>query len=67
VRGVIIKMFPGKGFGFLKGEDGISRFVHASQTRPSFDVLRVGMRVEFQHSEHPRGARAVEVRPEGWK
>lgn len=62
-RGTISTLKPT--FGFIQGEDGISRFFLPSglQVSPgvSFGDLRVGMRVEFLHIDHPRGPRAFEI------
>lgn len=52
-------------FGFIRGDDGASRFFIASGLQMStlkFDEIRVGMNVEFTPIEHPKGLRAIEVR-----
>lgn len=52
-------------FGFIRGEDGISRFfipTGLQQTTIRFDEVKVGMRVEFTEIDHPKGPRAIEVR-----
>ena len=53
-------------FGFIRGEDSVSRFFLPSaiqHTSPvQFDGVAVGHRVEFVHIDHPRGPRAIEVR-----
>lgn len=52
-------------YGFIKGEDGKSRFFIPTGLQLStlkFENLKVGMAVEFTHIDHPKGARAIEVR-----
>lgn len=52
-------------YGFIRGEDGVSRFFLPSGLQPTpgvtFEDLRVGMQAEFVHIDHPRGPRAIEV------
>lgn len=53
-----------KGFGFVKGDDGVERFFHRSQVigRHNFDTMTEGQRVEFDHELSDKGPRAVNVR-----
>src|SRR5574341_4708 len=54
-----------KGFMFVRGEDGVERFVHRSglqQTTKSFEKIQVRDRVEFTHIDAPKGPRAIELR-----
>lgn len=55
-----------KGFMFVRGDDGIERFVHRSgleQTTRSFEQISEGDPVEFTPlDDAPKGPRAVEVR-----
>ena len=63
MRGVISKVFADKGYGFIRDEEGMSRFMHASQVSPGmFDLLRRGTHVEFTPVEHEKGNRAENVR-----
>ena len=54
-------------YGFIRGEDGVSRFFMPSGLSQdgnggtAFSDMSVGDRVEFVHIDHPRGPRAVEV------
>lgn len=63
MRGVIISIMREKGFGFLRGEDGVSRFVHAKEVAEGtlFDLLKEKDTVTFTHQDHKRGPRAVNV------
>lgn len=70
MKGTITRMLPNKGYGFVRGEDGLSRFMHASVVVPraAFDTLREGQSVEFDPSEEGpldkgNGLRAENVRP----
>ena len=72
MRGVIVRIPVSKdtgerlGFLFVRGEDGIERFVHRSgleQTTVSFEKLQVRSRVEFTPlDDAPKGPRAIELR-----
>lgn len=64
MRGEVISLFPDHGYGFIRGEDGVTRFVHAREVVPfgAFDTLKVGVPVEFSAVDHTRGPRAVDVR-----
>jgi cold shock CspA family protein len=45
-----------KGFGFIKGVDGVERFFHRSSLSANeFDKLREGDDVEFEHAEGQSG------------
>jgi cold shock CspA family protein len=71
MRGVITKIFPNQGYGFVRGEDGHLRFMHANDVVPvrAFDTMHEGMPVEFKPidiGEQTRGKgnglRAIEIR-----
>src|SRR5574341_921104 len=54
-----------KGFMFVRGEDGIERFVHRSGLAPdtrSFEKIRTGDAVEFTHEDADKGPRAKNLR-----
>ena len=63
MTGTIKDVRHDKGFGFVKGADGVERFFHRSQVVPArdFDLMAPGMGVEFDHAEHAKGPRAVNV------
>ncbi|WP_147820474.1 cold-shock protein [Salidesulfovibrio onnuriiensis] len=57
-----------KGFGFIKGDDGLELFVHYTEiTRDGFQTLDPGERVSYEVSDADRGPKAVEVRVVGEK
>lgn len=55
MTGTVIRVLLNRGFGFIRGEDGLSRFVHATDVQPpeAFDRLHEGQRVEFIPAEGP--------------
>ncbi len=68
MRGTITRLFPNKGFGFVRGDDGISRFMHCKDVDPPthFDRMHEGQGVEFVASttgppDKGGGLRAIEV------
>lgn len=62
--GTVIRLLPARGFGFARGEDGVSYFIHAKSVVPrlDFDKLHEGQRVEFTPTTTEQGPRAEEVR-----
>ena len=67
MNGVIVKIIPDKGFGFIRCK-GISYFFHRSAYRGHFDELvdmfedRTTIDVTFDSEETPKGPRAENVR-----
>jgi CspA family cold shock protein len=62
--GVIKRLVPDKGFGFVAAQDGSEYFFHRSacvDTR--FEQLREGQSVTFEKGQGPKGPRAENVRP----
>ena len=52
-----------KGYGFITSEDGADAFVHYSDIHgDGFKSLAEGDSVEFEVTEGPKGAKAVNVR-----
>jgi cold shock CspA family protein len=64
MNGVIKNIQQDKRFGFLRGNDGVDRFFHASSVAGdcNFDALQRGDEVAFDHEEGPKGPRATGVR-----
>ena len=67
LEGRIITMFELRGFGFIKGDDGFTRFFHVKYVDPQmdFDRMKIGTRVSFTPmAGGPQGnkLRAVNVR-----
>jgi len=48
--GTVTKLFISKGYGFIRGSDGLSRFAHCRDwTEPlGFETTAEGMAVEFE-------------------
>ncbi len=61
VNGTVARWLDGKGYGFIKGEDGKDIFVHCSEIQGK-ESLREGEQVEFDVIEGPRGLKAVKVK-----
>lgn len=61
MKGVILKFFPEKGFGFIKMENNDSLFFHRSALQPDHNP-EVNDQVEFQVKATPRGERAVHIK-----
>ena len=62
--GTIINLMPNRGFGFIRGSDNLTYFVHAKNMLPdrqAFDTLYEGKGVEFTPSTYEGKRRAVEV------
>ncbi len=62
VNGTVARWLDGKGFGFIKGEDGKDIFVHNSEIQGR-NSLREGEKVEFEVTEGDKGLKAVNVKP----
>jgi cold shock CspA family protein len=67
MTGTIIRLVPNKGYCFIRGDDGVSRFGHCRAfTDPlAFDRAREGQAVEFTPVVAPDGkaggARAIDI------
>jgi CspA family cold shock protein len=62
MRGQIARVVMDKGFGFIKGSDGVERFFHRSSVlNVTFEELREGQEVEFEHEHGDKGPRANQV------
>jgi cold shock CspA family protein len=46
-KGIIIRILTGRGFGFIRQEDGTDIFFHAVGCVSPFETLREGMEVEY--------------------
>lgn len=57
LKGTVTRLMTGKGYGFIKGDDGLSRFFNAADVQPArdFDLLREGRGVEFEDSGEDTG------------
>lgn len=62
MRGVITKIFYDKGYAFIRGDDGVTRFMHATAVGTGlFSTIQRGAQVRFEHFAHEKGPRAVRV------
>jgi cold shock CspA family protein len=62
--GVIRKLMPEDGYGFLESADGREIYFHRnSVAEPGFDGLKVGERVAFTEEEGEKGPQASRVTP----
>jgi CspA family cold shock protein len=61
-KGTVMRWLDGRGYGFIKGEDGKEVFVHNSEIQGK-SSLREGEKVEFEVTDTSRGPRAVKVKP----
>ena len=64
MKGTITRLFLTRGFGFLKGEDGVERFVHITnlQNGTDWEAMKPGMTVYFEPIEGKKGPRAGQIR-----
>jgi len=61
-KGTVARWLDGRGYGFIKCEDGKEIFVHNSDIQGK-SSLREGEKVEFEMTDTDRGPRAVKVKP----
>ncbi len=61
-KGTVARWLDGRGYGFIKCEDGKEIFVHNSDIQGK-SSLREGEKVEFEVTDTDRGQRAVKVKP----
>jgi cold shock CspA family protein len=62
MKGVVTRVIKSRGFAFVRGDDEISYFLHASELQPpAFDLLREGQAVEFTPGENGKGPRAFKA------
>lgn len=56
--GHIKKIVPDRGFGFVRGTNGIEVFFHRTETAAAFDDLQEGDEVTYDIAESAKGPRA---------
>lgn len=60
--GKVVRIVKDKGFGFIKGEDGIEYFFHRTAlTNLPFEQLQLAQDVQFEENEGPKGPRAEQI------
>ena len=69
MTGTIKKLMTDKGFGFVRGEDGVERFFHYTSVQGAdFNDLREGETVSFEDDpSNPKGPRARDIRRKNGK
>ena len=61
--GIIQRLVSGRGFGFIKSDDGQDLFFHRSELQGvTFDLLKEGQSVEFEKGQGPKGPKAVNIK-----
>jgi ribosomal subunit interface protein len=61
-EGEVIRLFKEDGFGFLQGTDGTEVYFHRNAViDPSFDDLKIGMRVRYAETQGNEGPQASTV------
>lgn len=63
MTGVVVRLFVSKGFGFVRDEQGYTRFIHANDFthRWEYDLLHEGKVVQFTPVETDKGLKGIEV------
>lgn len=62
-QGIIKRLVPDKGFGFVRADGGTEYFFHRSACS-NFDRLVEGQNVTFEAGNGPKGPRAERVEPD---
>lgn len=62
MNGKVLRILKDKGFGFVRGDDGVERFFHRSAVATGFDRLNEGTVVTFEDESSNKGPRATDVR-----
>ena len=64
MTGTIKKVTRDRAFGFIRAEDGVDYFFHASELHGGivFEDIREGEAVVFEPSTSAKGPRAVDIR-----
>jgi ribosomal subunit interface protein len=64
--GLVVKLFAGEGYGFIRTPEGREIYFHENSVRDvEFDTLDVGVPVRFTESEGAEGPQATAVWPAG--
>ncbi|QNK00110.1 cold-shock protein [Dyella telluris] len=62
MEGTVSSFLPGKGYGFIQGDDGRSYFLHGADVLDGAAKITDGQRLSFDASATPKGYRARRVR-----
>jgi cold shock CspA family protein len=61
-RGVVSRLFPGEGYGFIEEFGGREIYFHRHSVLDGFDELEVGAEVRFEEEEGEKGPQASTVK-----
>lgn len=61
LTGMVVRIFPDKGFGFIRDDKGTEYFFHRSAVREGWDSLTINRSVSFVVENNPKGPRAGDV------
>lgn len=62
MNGVVSRVFPDKGYGFIKGEDGKEYFFHRSALKNiAFTAIQKDAEVTFEDADTAKGLRAEDI------
>jgi len=60
--GIVVKLFPDEGYGFIESTDGVDVYFHQNAVRnEGFADLEVGSRVRFTEEQGDQGPQAIAV------
>jgi cold shock CspA family protein len=58
--GIVVRVFPDKGFGFIRDQKGTEYFFHRTACR-EWDTLKMHQSVTFMVQDNPKGPRAEDI------
>ena len=62
MEGTVVRLMKDKMFGFIRTSGGTDFFFHASAVKNiKFVDLSIGMKVQFEEGESPKGPRAEDI------
>ncbi len=61
-HGVVAKLFPGEGYGFIQGFGGREIYFHRNSVLDGFEKLKIGTEVRFEEEEGEKGPQASTVK-----
>lgn len=64
-HGIVSQLFPDKGYGFIRSDDGREVYFHSNAVLTGFDELRIGAEAHFHEEEGEDGPQASTVRAYG--
>jgi cold shock CspA family protein len=64
-HGIVSQLFPDKGYGFIRTDDGREIYFHKNAVLTGFESLRIGAEAHFAEEEGVNGPQATTVRAYG--